>query len=863
VIKNRSLIVGLDLDGVHSPSTEGLLVSRMGPQAFLDFLEIHAGILPVKMAQSERIACLMAVMRENEDLIPSFRESWKNAPLATAKELLTWIDTWYLHGWNGVLKSNDLKDMPERIWELGRLEQKARGHIGACIGQRIGAVATALAAGVAIPVGNIELADDLGDWPKAWRAVFGFFSCSPRDWGGNLEKEISAARIDFFVCDSALSATRHLAEFAKLKSEESCLMIVEGEGDLQDEIFAASGKPEAGIRDSAGASPSSQVLPLALALHNDPCDLNAMLAFLSHPVCPMGGIQYGFAEAIAATGGIYNDEWDNARTDALKKWIKWERDVLKFDEFIETWIPRKRENENSFSRARAIEVAKRVIAYLSSLPEGKTGAAVAEAGLFIRTLELLGAGFVSIPWPVIAELLALAGSAGSAHPLNLEEAFSLPALTSAGSLIDPVDSLVWFMPQAARRCDSWPWAKREIAALRTNGCELMDIGTLNSRPGRMMRRACSLVRGKLIVMVPSIRDEISPIELSLSARKIESRVAVRELDHELLNGKNGASGTIREKPLPAVRRWWKCPDSLAPNAEWRTSYSQLSTFIARPAQWALEKKAHIKNGTILSLPEESGRRGTCAHALVERLFNEKKDAALSLSDKEFEAWFDPAFLETLVQYGYAYLKRGASRERINYRHTLYASIRTLCRLLCDAGARNVRLEQEVTGKCCNASFWGSVDLVFDKEDGTAGIIDMKYSFWTEGYIEKMESDTDLQLTLYGEMYRQKKNILPEAAYWIFPVETMIARNGTFFPGAKEVVSPKGHDERLGMIVTSVEWRRKELESGDVEVVCKASDKLVEEGVAAASVPSPGGLPPEKTWDEYDPYLVLYGWEKQS
>lgn len=862
MITQRTIIVGLDLDGVHLPMSDGLLVSRMGPQAFLEFLEVHSGFQPINFSQSERIAAFMAVLRENESSFPSFYASWKNAPLATAKELLGWIDTWYLHGWNGCNSSNDSRETPKRFAEIAEIESMARGHIGTNTGRRLMAVATAIKSGVSIPINRVELVDDIREWPKAWQIVFGLLPCSVREWADFAMDDIPSDRIDFLVCDSTLTAARKLAEFSDKRTDKSCCAIIENERTLCDEIAAASGRPEAGIRESAGATPASQVLPLALALHKEPGDLNALLSFLSHPVCPMAGIQYGFAEAIAATGGIHNDEWDKARLDAEKKWSDWGKDPAKLDDFIEYWIPAKRETESSFSRARAIEVTKRVIAYLGAIDEEKTGAAIVEAALFIRTLESLGPDYDAIPWAILADFLSLCGSTGNAHPFNREAAQSLPTVKSAGALIDPVDSLMWFMPQPANRADPWPWTKNEICALRANGCELTDVSALNSRPLRMMLRACSLIKGSLTVIVSAIRGDLSPVELAIASVNNDSRVEPRELEHEILKRTEKGIKKISDRALPPVRRWWKLQDSLAPDGKWKTSYSQLSTFIDRPAQWLLEKKAGIQNGTILSLPEETLRRGTCAHALVERLFTEKKDSALLLAEQDFALWFNDAFTETLEKYGYSYLERGASREKINYKHTLFESVRILCEVLRNAGAKNVRLEHEVSGSCCGAALWGSIDLVFDKPDGSSGLVDMKYSSW-KGYIDKMATDADMQLTLYSELYRQENKTLPESAYWLFPAKMLIARNASFFPGAKQVASAHGHDERMAMIEASVDWRRKELAKGDIEVVCAASDAIVEAGEQSASAPPDGGLPRDETRDGYDPYLSLYGWEPEA
>ena len=170
-------------------------------------------------------------------------------------------------------------------------------------------------------------------------------------------------------------------------------------------------------------------------------------------------------------------------------------------------------------------------------------------------------------------------------------------------------------------------------------------------------------------------------------------------------------------------------------------------------------------------------------------------------------------------------------------------------MLRDVGASNIRLEQQVSGVLCGATIWGSIDLVFAKPNGSIGLIDMKYSFSPQKYSEKITSGTDLQLTLYSELYSQTHQVLPESAFWILPLRKLLTRNGAFFL-TDSIASSHSHAQRTAMIDVSVNGRRQELAQGQVEIVCQASDELV-------------GYPKGETWDTGDPYLALYGWDSQA
>jgi hypothetical protein len=118
----------------------------------------------------------------------------------------------------------------------------------------------------------------------------------------------------------------------------------------------------------------------------------------------------------------------------------------------------------------------------------------------------------------------------------------------------------------------------------------------------------------------------------------------------------------------------------------------------------------------------------------------------------------------------------------------------------------------------------------------------------------LQRDTDIQLTIYAELYRQGSGADAEAVYYLIPKEKLLAREPSIFPLAELLGSARTHAQRLGMIGTSFEWRRHQLDEGSIEVVCEATEVMG----APAEAPE-GGLPREKVFDRYDPFLGLYGW----
>ncbi len=860
---DRKIILGLDLDGAPVETGDPLFVSRMGGEGFLDFLEIHCGIENAEMSTPERIAGFMGILAENPDSFPSFRASWLNAPFAAARRMLEWIDDWYLHGWNGAVPEPAGTTTPEteRIRELAALDSLAREAVAPGTGRRLLLVLEALRSKVAVPLGSLEIVDPEEYWPVSWRRIFELFTCEWKKY----PEPVRIPETTVIEFDSALSGAKYLDRqyLARANDGKTCFLL-EDDGDIRDELLLASGRPQTGTRGKTGADPASQILPLALSLHRSPPDMNALLSFLSLPVCPLGGIRFLLARAIVDSGGMYGEDWNDALEKSLEYRTGKGKNPADFDEFISGWIPKDRYPDAALSRKALLSKTARVMSFLQGMKENADhSAAVPGCAVFTRALERLGDSYDSVPWAVVNDLLSMVSDIRGANSLNRTEAGAVKVWRKSGALTGPCDTLVWYMPQTPSPVRDVPWSKSERNLLSSWECVFPDPAVTGSRPLHVIRRVLGLVSTRVVVMVPSVRTEPSLAELVIRQMGQSGNDPALSADAETLRGITPGTQPVATIALPKTVRWWKVDADVGPDAKWKSSYSQTHVFVERPAQWVLEKKARIKTGTILSLPDFSTFTGTCAHRMVEALVDEHGDGAVSLDQAVYDAWFEKSFPSILERFGYPYTASGAVREKMNFHNRLHSSIRRLCLLLRQFGAANIRLEEELKGTFCGAAFEGNADLVFDTPDGKSGIIDLKYSGWLAGYRDKIVDDKDIQLTIYAELYRQGSQKLPETAYWLFPREKLLARNGAFFPGADIIPSPSTHKTRLGMIEKSIEWRIGQLATGDIEVITLATEELVKTGRAKTLSPPKTALRTSDPFDGFDPYLDLYGWSDIS
>ncbi len=882
---------GLSLDGAGGQGGDGLGILRVGPSGLLGFLELHTGLSRKAFSHIERLSAFLGVLNESRTNIPSFSASFSVDPLATAHRLLVWLDTWQLHGWNGNLP----KEAPARLRELALVAHRARGRVPPSEGERLDAVRGALLNGSRVPLSSIGLCEDLDAYPAGWKRVLELLPHQPVQFEagaepssdlGKLQRVLAGGTAEPFSKDGSLRVFRARTDLGAARflagggaggrvggsgragggagggpAGADAMILVGGSGSLWDEACVSQGVPRPAAFGWSPSRPALQVFPLALALHRDPLDVEALLAFLTHPICPLGYERRFFAEAVAADGGLGGPQWERARQRALESYARYGKDPKRLDELLAEWIPDERHGGEALPLELLRSTAKGARRYLSARSnamenggEAEKAAladAIGQCSLFERTLGLLGESFDNIPVNVASGLLAAATQAFGARHEARRELGSNRWVENPGAIIDPMVKLTWLLPARPESPEPWPWSAREIAALSSCGMELPRLSDLNARITRDWMRAVSLATDCLELILPPQGREAHPLALLISSIRPGFE---EDMEAAALAGTGPPLAPVSRIRLPGPKRWWKIPRSLCPEPDWRASYSQVNTFLRRPAQWVLERKARIRTSAILSVPDRETLAGTFAHALVQRCIESFGARATKLDEREFAAWYALAFESLLASQGARWLEPGAAQERLRLRESLYTSIGALLSQLRAANAVNLESEKELEGTLFGIPFKGTADIVLENGFNRHAIIDMKNSHWLDGHRDMLERDTDIQLTIYAELYRQVSGAEAEAVYYLIPKEKLLAREPSIFSLAELTSSTRTHAQRLGMIKTSFEWRRQQLDEGSIEVVCEATEES--EGVAQGPE---GGLPLEEAFDRYDPFLGLYGW----
>ena len=94
------ITLGLHLDGEHGWHPANRLGEPIvGPMGMLNLLETRLGLLRAECSHAERIVQYRECLKRCDGPDRFFHASFDVDPLGTAATLLSWRDTWWLHGW--------------------------------------------------------------------------------------------------------------------------------------------------------------------------------------------------------------------------------------------------------------------------------------------------------------------------------------------------------------------------------------------------------------------------------------------------------------------------------------------------------------------------------------------------------------------------------------------------------------------------------------------------------------------------------------------------------------------------------------------------------------------------------------------
>lgn len=863
---------GHHLDGQHGrPPINQIGAADVGPLGLLGILETELGLVPPIVSAAQRCVQYRDCLRQLNEPSRFFHRSFEADDFGTAATLLCWRDEWCIHGWSGDIDPSG----SSRLRDMVAIEKLAKGLLSPGTAERLHAIADAMS-GRRLLIESITLVDPLEVFPLLWQRVLAKLPTQPineqsisgRGLLGSLQHAIKNAAahgtktpldwiedgsLHVIRSETSLMSGRWIAEALK-QAGPNTLYVATSEAATTEAFLSASDYPRQGLSDSSAFRPALQLLPLLLELLWQPLNFNALIQFLTHPICPLSGrVRRILADVQSDYPGIGGPRWREAIREIEE--AAGER-APQVRESIDFWIEHPRfDPQTGVPIATVLERTQRLAEFFCNSPKDASPALrMAYAAGYDQSLSfaenlarLSEQGVTSLRPRQLEQLATQATARGNDNPLRVAEVGSLPCITNPGAATDVHAVVIWGPLDAPALPAPWPWSKAEIGALRSAGCALPDPEALLQQVATDWLRPILAAQDKLILMLPPADREAHPVWQMLKALIPNLPIFSAE---SMLRAGAAPMVPVTHTPLPAIKRWWQLPEGTTLPAVPEYFFSQLEKQIFNPYHWLLANVARLHSGSLLSLADDFRLKGLIAHSLVERLYRDGN--GLSMNDDQFLAWFDPAFDQLIAEEGAVYLMPGRRTERENLRQALRRALLELRGILRAANVAMVESERRLSGHFTGGALGGYSDLILTKPDKSHAIIDMKWA--GKSHRAKLEENRHLQLAIYSELLRQSTGQWPALAYFLFSQGKLLTRDDLWFPGTHAVSNRTGENtaQLWQRFLVTWKWRQEQFAKGLFEVV-------LEESEDDDSMPPDDGLPIDVLNAAYNECLYLAGW----
>ena len=874
-----NITFGLLLDGEHGwRAADRLGTPILGPLGLLNILETRLGLLRGECTQAQRVTQYRECLKRCDAQDRFYHASFGIDPIGTSASLLSWRDTWYLHGWNGEVPSG----AGVRLADMAAVENAARNLLFPSVGERLVRVVESLSRQQS-KIESVELVDSAEALPKRWREVFEKLPVrSVRKFGPSADADTVLGKLQIALksahegkkpngkiawsddgslrvvrAETGLVAARWVAQ-AFTSPHEDVAIVAEQDRSLLDATLDAVDIARQGFQDSSPLAPALQVLPLALATVWEPLDVYALLQFLSLPIGPVPGYaRRRLAEVIAERPGIGGPRWREAIGEIEARYPDRAADFRKAVSF---WVEHPRYSPvDGAPVAMLLERTRGVRDYFSArladqdpIRSAANATGYAQAGTLASALYTLADQGESSITPVELEaLISQCTGRGSPNFAMHAQVGCVPAASDPGALVEPFDRVVWWQMGAPSLPGHYPWSRSEMGSLARAGTDLPPLGDLLARRGENWLRPVLNARKQLVLVLPPQGGEMHPLWQEIQWFVDGVRLETLE---DLVTGRAGEElPEVAHAHLPQRSRWWSVPPEVKISLRPQESYSSLNAFLNAPFQWVLKYKARLNPSNLLAVADENLLYGNLAHRLIDRFF--RTGDAQALRGDALKAWFSREFATVVAEEGAVLLMPGGRSDYERLRSALERAIEEIQRQFVAAGIDAVESERDLAGTFPGGALEGQADLVVRNKSGQRAIVDMKWS-GAKYYQDRLAKNRHLQLAVYAEMLRQETGAWPQVSYFILKASRLLAPDKAFFPEAQPVQSGATGSTPLlwDQFIAAWRWRRSQIDAGMIEVAVDGIEPTPE------SMGPPDALVPDELPEAYNDYRWLAGWE---
>jgi len=879
---------GLALDGFR-PSVPGFNHLYCGPHGLVQALELRLGLATESTGGAMRLNQYLRVLENTSaDNKCFFSESLKVDRWGTAATLLNMRDELRMAGWNGA-------DSPmPRLQDLSVVEKQTQKCLAPGLPDRIERICAEIVTS-SLGISEIQCVEPAEHLPFRLRCLLeklgAIFSCMPdpelagpatnlrlvqdclcgRDISGKSWSEGD----DSVVFATAFSEiTLAHAAVQMLRSEERPTLLATASSVPMADVLNISQTPAPALDSASPLRPVAQVLGLALEMRWEPPDPSILLQFLSHPVCPIGhGLRMALAESVADRPGIGSKGW----CDAIEKCRERTRGKLSPEEVagelsriekdLEDWIfverfPRK----DGASGATLAETARRVEAWARKRAAVPTDEPQSRHFASLASTAAEFSGIIKESTTVspeeLSHILEQVSGSGPVAGDRIAELGAPRCLADAGAAIEPTDSILWWGFEQQEPRLSKRWSLEELEHLGKVGVRLPTAENHLALARARAKRPFLAARKQIVLLWPRSRGG-DPVERHPLCTILEAKLGplpIRNLDRD--------ESLIKidrpVRPLPLKKRWINLSDSTALASRREESYSSLSKFALRPFEWVFHYKAKLRRGSLKEI-NLLAQRGNLLHRVVERLLEPGCQVKwISATNDEFNCWLESIWPRLLETEGANFLMPGSQTGGQRLLGDALLSILDLVRHMKEADAVSAEADVHMEPIPFEGTMLGGIiDLKMTNRQGKTAVVDLKFR-QAKPKRKELATNTALQLAAYGKLVSEKSGgVWPAVAYYILRSRSLLAQDLTFFlhPLLIKCSSASPGSEAMWSAFLDVwRWRRKQLDSGWIEVPIEGTDATDGTSGCPSSVPPLAEWTSDPSAPRYDDFKSLTGWE---
>ncbi|MBM7572931.1 PD-(D/E)XK nuclease family protein [Aquibacillus albus] len=592
-------------------------------------------------------------------------------------------------------------------------------------------------------------------------------------------------------------------------------ILIKGEGSLfLDEMLHRRGVPAVGTSVPSKWRAILQVLPLTIETYWQPQRVDQLLELLTIPSSPVPGkIRFKLAKVLANAPGIGGPEWEKAIEEGMKAYEEaWEE-----EEFSQSDLKKKRKNledklalwiqHDYFDPYVGMPVEKlshicQKVGQWATARFQVTGditysQVMQHATEIVTGVKTLGVENVT-RLQVVRVIESVIGE-GAPLPNNEQEASKWEIVKQPGDIWNHGETILWWgfhkdmSGPNIRTCST-----KERLWLEEQGIFLLGEDVKRRREAASWQRAAQLANRRLILIAPTkvkgeertmhpfwdeIRYAVAREDTTVDKLTVDAGALRKELNCTL-EEKAVERVPLESRALPQPIRSWRLPrDVVQPQKV--ESATSMESLVGCPVRWTFQYGAKIRQGSILSLPNESIMLGNLGHKILEILIEEKTnwdtDEVRFRGGELFDEWV-PKLAAPL-------LKPEKTRLLNQTRFHLQESLKKFFLVLNEAGINIHYTEHELQKPWNhNVEFKGILDLVGETPSGNKMLIDAKWSKRTQNYKKRIEN-LSVQLALYHWLLSDNSSDELPVAYFMLSTGEFFARSHEEVPQEHHVESP--------------------------------------------------------------------------